>query len=252
MLQHIISSCRYLLNNYPAANSVLEYLNGRLNQESQEKFQFGFFPDPEHLIALTSLVDESFLINNDLLYVKTINDSLYPRIMKSGYFDEHPLIMPIKNIYGAPIALVGRSILDEKIRQEKKINKYKYTKNFTKTTNVFGLYENKKNIFLKDSVYVVEGQIDVIKAMERGIDNIVAIGGSSMSSYQFSLITRYTNNIFLLLDNDEAGEKGRKSIIDHFGKHANIYDFYLPTGYKDIDEYFCKNEGSEIELIDRR
>lgn len=251
MLNKIIDSCRYLLNNYHAAQPVLEYLNSRLNNESQEKFQFGYFPNTEHLPALASSIDEDDLIKNKLLFIKTINDSLYPRVVKSTYFEDYPLIMPIRDVYGNPIALVGRTILDESSRQNKKMSKYKYTMDFTKTNNVFGLYENKQNILDKDSVYVVEGQIDVIKAMERNFNNVVAIGGSSMSPYQFSLITRYTNNIFLLLDNDEAGEKGRKRILDKFSKYANIYSFYLPDGFKDIDEYFRDNDTDEIDLIDR-
>lgn len=252
MLQNIIDSCRYLLNNYPSAQAVLEYLNTRLSEESQEKFQFGYFPGPEHLAALTAMVSEKELVDNKLLFIKSITDSLYHRTIKSGYFDEYPLIMPIRDVYGLPIALVGRTIIDEEVRKEKKMPKYKYTMDFTKTNNVFGLYENKKNILNNDCVYVVEGQIDVIKAMERNFSNIVAIGGSSMSSYQFSLINRYTNNIILLLDNDEAGEKGRKSIVDKFGNYANICNFYLPDGYNDIDEYFRRNLTDEIDLIDKR
>jgi DNA primase len=249
MLNNIINSCRYLLNNYPAAQPTLDYLNSRLTSESQERFQFGYFPGPEDLVALTSLVDESDLIEKKLLFIRTISDSLYPRIIKSGYFDDYPLIMPIKDVYGSPIALVGRTIMDEDQRKSKNLSKYKYTMDFTKTNNVFGLYENKQNILSSDMVYVVEGQIDVIKAVEHNFNNIVGIGGSSMSSYQFSLITRYTNNIFLLLDNDEAGEKGRKSILERFGTYANINNVYLPEVYKDIDEYFRANPADEIDLV---
>ena len=70
-----------------------------------------------------------------------------------------------------------------------------------------------------------------------------------MSDYQFSLLTRYTNDIFLLLDNDEAGEKGRKKIISKFSKFANIHNFYLPEPYKDIDEYLSQNSYESISFI---
>jgi DNA primase len=63
--------------------------------------------------------------------------------------------------------------------------------------------------------------------------------------YQFSVISRYSNNIFLLLDNDEAGEKGRKLIISKFGEKANIRNFYVPDEYKDIDEYITKAQISD-------
>lgn len=91
----------------------------------------------------------------------------------------------------------------------------------------------------------MEGQFDVIKAVEKGFKNIVALGNSNMTAYQFSVISRYSNNLFLLLDNDEAGQKGRKRIISKFGQLANIRNFYIPDDYKDIDEYITKGEISD-------
>ena len=85
--------------------------------------------------------------------------------------------------------------------------------------------------------------------MEKGLRNIVALGNANMTYYQFSVITRYTNNIFLLLDNDEAGEKGRKRIVDLFGKYANIRNFYLPDPYKDIDEFLSNNSAESLSFI---
>ena len=77
--------------------------------------------------------------------------------------------MPFRDPYGKVAALVGRSLLSEKERTEKKLPKYKNTKPFLKGHNVFGLYENKQTILDKNSVYVVEGQFDVIKAVEKGL-----------------------------------------------------------------------------------
>jgi DNA primase len=76
--------------------------------------------------------------------------------------------------------------------------------------------------------------------MEIGFRNIVALGTSSMTPYQFSVISRYSNNMFLLLDNDFSGQKGRKRIISKFGHMANIRNFYLSDDFKDIDEYITK------------
>jgi DNA primase len=155
--------------------------------------------------------------------------------------------MPYKDAYGNVVGIVGRSLLSDEDRRVKKISKYNNTEyvskeiKFKKGNFLYGLYENKKDIIEKDGVFIVEGQFDVIKAVEKGFTNIVALGNSNMSIYQFSLINRYTNNIFLLLDKDEAGDKGRKRILDKFGNLANIHNFYLPDGYKDIDEYLSSN-----------
>lgn len=247
-MDNIVNSCHFLLFNYPDAFQIRDYLNSRLTEESQIAFKFGYFPSLDQLEILKSLVPESELIKYKLLFKKEILDSSGPSTIDLSYFHNYPLVMPIRDIYGKTIAMVGRTILDEASRQKEKISKYKYTINFTKSSNVFGLYENKDYIFNSDCVYVVEGQIDVIKSKERGYHNMVGLGGSSMSPYQFSLITRYTNNIYLLLDNDEAGIKGRKLIMDRFGKYANIVNFYLPDEYKDVDEYFSKNDTRDLDI----
>jgi len=250
MYDKIIDSCRFLLHNFPEARETKAYLDSRLNAESQELFQFGYFPGISNLKVLTDLIGEEALREGDLFYTKTIEDSLFPRTISFLYFEDYPLVMPFRDVYGNAVAMVGRTLLDDVERSIKKIPKYKNTKNnqyFKKGQCLFGLFENKQQIIEQNLVYVVEGQMDVIKAMEKGFRNIVALGTSNMTSYQFSVISRYTDNIILLLDNDEAGEKGRKSAINRFGKLANIQNFYIPERFKDIDEYIAKDNIGSYE-----
>jgi DNA primase catalytic core len=249
MLDKIAESCRYLLKNYPEAQICQTYLDSRINTESQDKFEFGYFPGIKNIQTLSTLVGEELLERKKLLYTKNIEDSLYPRKIPVCYFEDYPLIIPFKNATGKVVGLVGRTLLDEKERKIKGIPKYKNTTPFAKGRFLFGLFENKEHILAKDSVYIVEGQFDVIKATEKGFNNIVAIGSASMTSYQFSVISRYTSNIFLLLDNDEAGNKGRKRIMEKFGSFANIKNFYLSESYKDVDEYLSNSDLEEMELI---
>ncbi len=243
MLDKIVESCRFLLNNYPGAQASKSYLDSRLNETSQDLFRFGYFPGVQDLAALVDLVGEEALQKEGLFYNREIEDSLFPRKIPTCYFEDYPLVMPFRNPYGQPVGLVGRTLLSDKEQQEKKISKYKNTKDsldFRKGNLVFGLYENKQHILDRGCVYIVEGQFDVIKAMEIGFRNIVALGTSSMTPYQFSVISRYSNNMFLLLDNDFSGQKGRKRIISKFGHMANIRNFYLSDDFKDIDEYITK------------
>lgn len=254
MLDKIVESCRYLLNNFPEARECKDYLDSRLNLESQELFSFGYFPGIQNLSVLTDMVGEDMLRKEKLLYYKSIEDTMSPRNYPVCYFEHHPLVMPFRNAYGEIVALVGRSLLDGPELAALKQPKYKNTqesKAFKKGNLVFGLYENKQHILEQNCVYIVEGQFDVIKSVEKGFKNIVALGTNSMTPYQFSVISRYTDNLFLLLDNDEGGEKGRKRIIDKFGKLANIQNFYLPNPYKDIDEYFTKTGDESVSFVVR-
>lgn len=255
MLDKVAESCRFLLKDFPEAQVCRDYIDSRISRESQELFQVGCFPSNENLSVLLDLVSDSDLDIGDgkkLIWPSTIEDALGIRRAYKSYFRDNPLIFPFRDAYGKVVALVGRSILSkEEIDQENetrtkddKITKYKNTPEseyFKKGNLLFGLYENKQHILDLNQVYVVEGQFDVIKAVEKGIRNIIALGTSSMTPYQFSVISRYTNNIILLLDNDEAGEKGRKLINSKFGKYANIQNFYIPESYKDIDEYLTHN-----------
>lgn len=250
MLNSIIESCSFLLHNFPEAQECKNYLDHRLTLESQKLFQFGYFPSFNNLQALISLVGEDVLRDEKLLYSREITDSLFPRTINFSYFEDYPLIMPFKDSYGKIVAIVGRTLLSDDDRKKKSISKYKNTV-FPKSNYIFGMYENKSAIVEHDLVYIVEGQFDVIKAFEHGFRNIVALGNSNMTAYQLSILTRYTNNIILLLDNDEAGEKGRKRIIDKFGSSANIQNFYLPQEYKDIDEYLSNNSYKDLSFTIR-
>lgn len=247
-LSEIIKACRYLLNNSHEAQEHLDYLNGRLSAEMQEYFAFGYFPGAKNINLLTSLIEEKKLRKLELLYSYTMRDSVSARILCHCFFENHPLILPYRDVYGNVIAIVGRSLLDDSQRKELEIPKYKNTV-FPKGNHVFGLFEAKESILEKDFVYVVEGQFDVIKARERGIFNIVALGNSNMTPYQLSLICRYTKNIFMLLDNDLAGEKGKKRAIEMFGQIANISNIYLPFGFKDIDEYLKEHSSDTLTFV---
>jgi DNA primase len=262
MLDKIIESCTYLLNNFPGAQECRDYLDSRLDRKSQEFFNFGYFPDAKNINVLIDMVGEDTLIREKLLWHKNIEDSLGYHSLPINYFENNPLVMPFKNTYGKNVAIVGRTLLsgddltalNEELGKMGQYKAFKYkntqeTSSFKKGNLLFGLYENKQDIIDKNCVYVVEGQFDVIKAVEKGFKNIVALGTSNMSNYQFSVISRYTDNIFLLLDNDNAGEKGRKAIINRFGKFANIQNFFLPDSYKDIDEYLTKSNDESISFV---
>ena len=251
-LDKIVESCRYLLESYPGGRPSKSYLDSRLSKTSQEIFGFGYFPGIKDIAVLTDLVGDDVLRQEKLLFTRTIEDALFPRTVLESYFEDHPLILPWRNTYGQVVALVGRTLLNDVDRTKFNVHKYKNTKDspiFKKGQLLFGLYENKQHIIDQDSVFIVEGQFDVIKASEIGFRNIVALGTSSMNAYQFSVISRYSNNIFLLLDNDESGNKGRKRIIQQFGKHANIRNFYIPDAYKDIDEAITNGKFGSFDEI---
>lgn len=127
-LDKIVESCRYLLDNYPGAESCKSYLDSRLSEEAQEIFGFGYFPGIRSLSLLTDFVGEEDLRKEGLLFSREIEDALSRRKIPSCYFENHPLVLPYRNPYGQVVGLVGRTVLSEKERTDKEISKYKNTK----------------------------------------------------------------------------------------------------------------------------
>lgn len=238
MLTKIANSCNYYLNNLADAIPTKNYINSRLSESFQKQYNIGYFPNINYLISEYS---ETPLLNNKLFYKKSINNAYSSNDTLVNFFENYPLIIPYKNLYGETIALVGRTLLSETARKELGIPKYKNTI-FKKGQHLFGLYEAKESILSNNSCYVVEGQFDVIRCHERGIMNVVALGNSNMTAYQLSLLLRYTRNINLILDNDEAGIKGRQLCENKYGKYLNFKNLYVPETYKDVDEYLLKND----------
>lgn len=247
VLLNITQQCKFLLDNYYGAEACKQYLDSRLEEVTQKYFDFGYFPDHQNISALNSLIGASTLNENDLAYYKTLEDALGMRRIQFSFFEHYPVVLPFRDVYGTVIALVGRTLAEAEERERLGIPKYKNTI-FSKSNHLFGLFENKKEILRQDRAYLVEGQFDVIKAYERGLRNVVAVGSSNLSANQFSLLCRYTNNIFLLFDNDEAGIKGRERAVKKYGDKANIRNFYLPEDYKDLDEFFGKNLLQDLTL----
>lgn len=250
MYEKVVEACRYLLLNSPDAEESLAYLNSRLTPESQKQYSFGYFPNNDNLHLLTSFISKEDLINLKLLNIYDTASSLYKKKTEASFFNNHPLILPYRDLYGNIVALVGRTLLSEEEKIEQKVSKYKNTL-FRKGHHVFGLNDARSAILDKDCVIVVEGQFDVIKSREKGIYNIVAAGTSSLSDYQLSLICRFTDNVFLLFDNDNAGELGSTKVKHKYDSYAKITNSYLPIGYKDIDEYLSNNSADSLQFLAR-
>lgn len=244
----VVACCRDLIINFPDAKSVAEYADKRLSKGGQERFSFGYFPSHKNLQTLAAVVGEERLLQLELIHDRIIQDGVSNRKVLHSSLEKHNLIMPYRDVYGNIIAIVGRTILNDEQRKSFDIPKYKNT-SFLKGNHLFGLFEAKNAIIQNNLVFVVEGQFDCITASDKGLTNVVALGSSSMTFEQFALATRYTNNLVMLLDNDEAGKTGAERVIKLYGKYANIKRAVLPNGYKDIDEYLSDNSIDSLGLI---
>lgn len=239
----VFTACNYLLKKSEEAKAVKEYLFNRIGSESfsESGFSFGYFPPDDKLHLLLDIVPEQTLIDLQLLYKKNVNDSGHNRMVNYSIFSDHNLVMLYHNLYGDIIGMVGRTILTKEKYQHKNISKYKNSQ-LSKALNLFGFHKAKKNILKKNHVIIVEGQFDAITCHRYGFTNTVALGGSSFTKYHFYLLSRYTKNIYLVLDNDDKGKDAAKKICERYQDRANIAVVNIPPRYKDIDEVL-RSEG---------
>lgn len=233
-IKQVVRACQHLLLTSPYAREARKYLDSRLSRTNQILWQIGFFPQDDNLEELTSVVDKDTLTYLNLYYPRFLAGGTAPH----GHFSDHNLVMPFHNVYGDVVAVLGRSLLSEEDRREAALHKYKYTTGCQKDLYVYGLDKAKGAIIEKNYVIGVEGQFDCISLHDKGIRNAVAFGWANVSKYQMFQIHRYTNNIILMFDNDEAGQKAKARVKDRFKGDANIKLISPPEEFKDIDEFF--------------
>ncbi|MBT3356532.1 DNA primase [bacterium] len=108
---------------------------------------------------------------------------------------------------------------------------------YDKSRVLYGLYQGKAAIRKEDSVVVVEGNVDVIASHYAEVKNVVAISGTALSVEQVRILKRYTQNVKLCLDADEAGRKATsRSIQTCLQEGMEVEVILLPKGIKDIGD----------------
>lgn len=229
-------SAQKLLREDPSAQVAREYIDPRISAKNQELFGVGFFPEDGNLQTIYNLVPRFKLKRLNLVYNYHVQNGDVRVNTDRSILSQHNIILPYRDVSGNIIAFVGRTALPEDVRKSRELQKYKYTREFAKSYHLFGLYEAKKAIYDRNSVIVVEGQIDCVTCHEYGIHNVVALGGTSFSRRQLKLLLSYTDTVYLLLDNDEEGKRAQKKHIELYSKYAKIDKLTLPPGYKDVDE----------------
>jgi DNA primase len=134
-------------------------------------------------------------------------------LTQNDLFDRYAgrVMFPIQDDGGRVVAFGGRTLSTDK-KTAKYINSPE-TEIYNKSKILYGLWLGKKAIQNNDSCYLVEGYMDVIAMHQAGIENVVASSGTSLTVEQIKSIHRFTKNIIVLYDGDEAGQKASNRAI---------------------------------------
>ena len=222
-----------ILHNHVDGKAIgLQYFRSRgFRDDIIEKFQLGFSLTGKQDFANAALkagYKAEYLVKTGLCFERD-NGELLDRF-------NGRVIFPWLNVSGKVIAFGGR-LLDSRTKgiSQKYVNS-PGSEIYQKDHALYGIYQAKKAIAKFDLVYMVEGYTDVVSMHQCGIENVVANSGTALSVFQIKLLRRFTSNIVLLYDGDEAGQHAALRGTDMLlSEGMNVKVLLLPDG-KDPDE----------------
>ncbi len=218
-------------------NFAREYLKKRkLLKEDVLNFKIGFVPFNSNFYEkIKSKFDEKNIIDTGLFY---FDDK--KKIYVERFRDR--IIFPINSITGQPIALGGRTIKENNYLA-KYINSPE-TPFFKKGSNLYNLDYARKLSNKIEYVYLVEGYMDVIGLKSKGIENVVANLGTSLTDRQVSVLNQFYNDLIICFDGDESGYKAAlraaENLIKELKPEKQISFLFLPDK-EDPDSFVNKN-----------
>ena len=239
-------ACQYfheiLKNDVDGQAIGKQYFRSRgIRDDIIEKFQLGFALSKRDAMANEAKrkgYKPEFLVKTGLCIEN--EKGIYDRFAGRAIF-------PWLNVSGKVVAFGGRK-LDAATKgvQQKYVNSPD-SEIYHKERELYGIYQAKKAIVKEDCVYMVEGYTDVIAMHQCGLENVVANSGTALSVYQIKLLRRFTPNIVLLYDGDEAGIHAAMRGTDMLLQEGmNVKVLLLPDG-DDPDSFARKHTSQQFK-----
>ncbi|WP_415238858.1 DNA primase [Seleniivibrio woodruffii] len=211
---------------------ALTYLKSRNFSDSLlEKFMVGWFPQKFDTEKYVRKYDKSVLINSGLFKEGQFG-------MRLMFFDR--VMIPVRGVSGRTIAFSGRTISGQ---MPKYINSPE-TEIFKKRKVLFNLDHAKEHIRKKGHVLIVEGYFDVMRLHDKGFGNSVATMGTALTSDHVALLKRFTEDIYMLYDGDDAGYNSALKSLDVFVA-ADSFPSVIFLPKDDDPDTFLDREGAE-------
>lgn len=216
----------------------LQYFYSRgLTDEAIKKFHLGYALDQP--AALTSAAKKA---GYDIEVMKTLG--LTGTSQQGREYDRFRgrVIYPVMNSAGKVIAFGGR---DLKGGLAKYINSPE-SRLYKKSNELYGIFQARSAIVSENRCFLVEGYMDVIGMWQAGMQNVVASSGTALTDGQINLIRRFTPNVTLIYDGDNAGIKAALRGIDMLLAHdMEVNVLLLPDGH-DPDSFAKANTPEEF------
>lgn len=206
-----------------------------IKEEVWEDFKLGYAPDSWEI---TSQFFKKRGFSEEEIFLAGLS---VQKEKGTGYYDRFRgrLMFPLADYHGRVVGFGGRALKED---IEAKYINTPQTQVYNKSQILFGLYKAKNSIREKKEAVVVEGYMDVLSIYQIGIKNVVATGGTALTSDQINLLKRYAPCLVFAFDNDEAGEEAAlRGLKLAFSLGLNVKILKIPLG-KDPDECIRKNK----------
>ena len=218
-------------------NFARKYLKKRnLSKKEVVDFKIGYVPhSPNFFENIKSKFNKKIIIDTGLFYFDEKKNHYVERF-------KDRIIFPINSITGQPIALGGRTIKENNYLA-KYINSPE-TPFFKKGSNLYNLDYARKLSNKVEYVYLVEGYMDVVSLNSKGIENVVANLGTSLTDRQVSVLNQFYDDLIICFDGDESGYKAAlraaENLIIELKPEKQISFLFLPDK-EDPDSFVNKN-----------
>ncbi len=223
-----------VLTTHPLGKPMLEYLHSRtVTDESIQKFQIGLAP------ATSNPLQTAFTQKG----ITPIAD----RLAGSPERFRNRLMFPLRDLLGNAVGFSGRGITPE---QMPKYLNTSETVLFHKNRFLYGLYEAKKAIAQENKIILVEGQLDLVLSHQAGTPYTVATSGTALTDDHLKIMRRYTDTLYLALDNDSAGKKATLRAIQLALPHEFDVSVIILAEGSDPGETIAKDPTTWLKAIE--
>lgn len=219
----------------------LAYFTERgLNEATIKKFHLGYSlekGDDLYRAAIAAGFDERYLIETGLC-VKQDSGRVYDRFRGR-------VIYPVHSLSGRVVAFGGRTL-----KKEKTVAKYVNSPEsaiYSKSRELYGMYQARSAIARAKKCILVEGYMDVLSMHQAGVENVVASSGTALTEGQVAMIKRFSNSVTLMYDSDAAGIKAALRGVNMFiAAGLELKLVLLPPG-DDPDSFAQSHTSTEVE-----
>jgi len=211
----------------------------KLNKDIVENFLIGYAPESWDM--LSKYLKTQGFSNQEILQSGLVAEKTGGYSQARNYYDRFRdrIIFTIQDHNGNIVGFTARAM---KASENAKYINTPQTVIYNKSQILYGLFKAKKAIRENDFVILVEGNMDVVASHKGGVTNVVASSGTSLTIDQIIILKRYTKNLAMCFDSDNAGIKAAERGIEIALQNGmSVKVISLPDGFKDPDELVNKD-----------